>query len=124
MTASLVSAADPDLSCTTGLSNEGSITVNYDPDTELVNMAAILKTGTFAGWGWGSSMIDTEMVIFSADGNASSVGTYYSSGKTTPLADDTLASCYTTGFTVNEDTSVTFQVTRPLNCEIDNSYVV
>ena len=87
-------------------------------------MAAILKTGSFAGWGWGSSMFDTEMVIFSADGDASSVATYYSSGKTTPQPETTLDSCYTTAFTVNADTSVTFQVTRPLNCEVDNSYVV
>ncbi len=87
-------------------------------------MAATLPTSSYAGWGWGASMIKTEMVIFSADGDSSVVNTYYSSGKQEPDAQPTLEPCYTWTKTVNADTTVTFAVTRPLDCGIENSYVV
>ena len=41
-------------------------------------MEANLKGGSYAGWGWGASMVNTEMVVFSADGNKSTVKNYYS----------------------------------------------
>ncbi len=110
--------------CTQSLTDNGTITVNYDSTTSLVNMAATLPTGSYAGWGWGASMVKTEMVIFSADGDSSDVTTYYSSGTTTPDPQTTLQSCYTWTKTVNADTTVTFAVTRPLDCGIENSYVV
>ncbi len=67
--------------CTQTLSDSGSITVNYDTTTELINMGATLPSGSYAGWGWGASMINTEMVIFSADGDNSDVTTFYSAGQ-------------------------------------------
>ena len=48
-------------------------------------MEATLPQNSFAGWGWGATMVDTEMLIFSASTvDGSSITTYYSSGKTTP----------------------------------------
>jgi hypothetical protein len=87
-------------------------------------MEALLPGGSFTGWGWGSSMQDTEMVIFSADGENSIVSTYYSSGFKDPDPDPTLTACYNWSKYVNEDSSVKFFVTRPLDCGIESSYVV
>ena len=69
---------DIDSKCTIDMSNGSLITVYYDPMTDLMNMIARVKQGSYAGWGWGGSMWYTEMVIFSADGENSSVGNNYS----------------------------------------------
>ena len=98
--------------------------MNYDPQSELVSMRASIPGGSYAAWGWGDSMKDTEMLVFSADGDASSVETYYSKGKKTPEADASLIECYTWSKTVGEDDWVTFAVTRPLDCGIESSYVI
>ena len=39
-------------------------------------MQATLPDGSYAGWGWGPTMENTEMVIFSANGALSSVTAY------------------------------------------------
>ena len=74
-----------DSACTKTLTGSGTITVFYSADTELLYMEATLPQNSFAGWGWGATMVDTEMLIFSASTvDGSSITTYYSSGKTTP----------------------------------------
>ena len=69
-------AIDP--SCTKTLTDGSTLSVYYNPTTKLINMEANLKGGSYAGWGWGASMVNTEMVVFSADGNKSTVKNYYS----------------------------------------------
>jgi len=71
-------AADIDPACTTSLTDSGSISVFYDTTTELVNIEATLVDQSYAGWGWGASMVATEMVIFSANADSSTALTYYS----------------------------------------------
>ena len=113
-----------DPACTNALKDEGSISVFYDQTNELVNIEATLVDGSYAGWGWGSSMKETEMVIFSANADSSSALTYYSKTTEPPTLDDTLQACYTTSYTVNADSTIFFKATRPLDCGVANSYVV
>ena len=49
-------------------------------------MKATLSDSSYAGWGWGSSMFNTEMVVFSANGDSSSATTYYSTKEDMPDA--------------------------------------
>ena len=93
-----------------------------------MTIVATLNDGSYAGWGWGSSMDGTEMVIFSANGDSSSVGYYYSTGFTEPTADPSFAACYDSSFVNNGDGTVTLTASRPLECsETDfggGSYVI
>ena len=79
-------------------------------------MVATLIDGSYAGWGWGASMTNTEMVIFSADGSSSGVKTYYGVGKDTPLEDFSYEACYDTSYVDNGDGKITITTTRPLEC--------
>ena len=87
-----------DPNCTISLTDGSTITVHYDAvgGSEQIIMEAKIAAGTFAGFGWGATMVDTEMVIFSANGDASAVQNYYGVGQATPQADSAMAACYTT----------------------------
>ena len=91
-------------------------------------MEAKIAAGSFAGFGWGATMTDTEMVIFSANGDDSALQTYYGVGQTTPQADDALTACYTTTISQADGDFVNFTATRPLDCGIEDfggdNYVV
>ena len=59
----MVKPIDP--ACTQSLQdNGGTLTTYYDTSREVVVMEATLPDGSYAGWGWGSSMTNTEMLIF------------------------------------------------------------
>ena len=77
-------AVGDDPNCIQTLTDSGTIKAFYDPNTELVNIVAEIKDGSFAGWGWGSEMKDTEMIIFVANGDDSTVDYYYSIGYSKP----------------------------------------
>lgn len=84
--------------CITTLKDTGDINAYYDPASDLITMIATLKNGSYAGWGWGGSMTDTEMVIFSANGAQSGVSTVYGVGKSEPENDPAMIACYDTNF--------------------------
>ena len=70
-------------------------------------------------------MMNTEMVIFSANGDTSSVGNYYSKTEEKPNPYTTVDSCYTTTIdTASVSGYVIFNTTRPLDCNIADTYVV
>ena len=98
--------------------------MKYDADAEVISMNATLPDSSYAGWGWGSSMVNTEMVIFVANGDSSSATTYYSSDKSEPELQSSMQSCYTTSVTKKDDGNVEIMTTRPLDCGIANSYAV
>lgn len=100
-----------------------AITVVFDPATDLINMQATVPTGSYASWGWGHDMKDTEIVFFSADGKNSEVTFWWSKDDDTPDKDNTYAPCYDTSFTEDGD-MINFIATRPLDCQIKNTYVV
>ena len=75
-----------DPNCTQNLSDGGTITVHYDQDSENIVMNVSIPTGSYAGFGWGKTMTDTEMVIFSTKGGTGAVTTYYGVGDGTPNA--------------------------------------
>ena len=79
-------------------------------------MVATLKDGSYAGWGWGASMTNTEMVIFSAEASKSGVKTYYGEGDYDPVEDFAYEACYDTSFVQNDDGTITITTTRPLEC--------
>ena len=95
----------------------------YNPDTDLINLNAKVTEGSFLGFGWGGSMTDTEMVIFSADNTSSTVGNYYSTTEEKPTLYPVIDSCYTSTVTPGSGYTI-FNTTRPLDCGIDNTYVV
>ena len=94
----------------------------------MVTIVAKLNDGSYAGWGWGSTMSKTEMVIFSANGDSSSVEYYYSYSKTTPTPDPSFAACYDSSIVNNGDGTMTLTASRPLECsetDLDGgSYVI
>ena len=47
---------------------------------DVISMIATLPDQSVAGWGWGGSMTNTEMLIFSANGDKSDMETYYGIG--------------------------------------------
>ena len=91
-------AAGSDPNCANQATSVGAITTYYDESTEKVNMVATLKDGSYAGWGWGASMTNTEMVIFSAEASKSGVKTYYGEGDYRPKDDFAYEACYDTSF--------------------------
>jgi len=78
----------------------------------------------YQGWGWGPSMTNTELVVFSAEGASSAVTTYYSTGDTMPTLKPSLQTCYTWNYRTLSSGEIHFTATRPLDCGIPNSYVV
>ena len=96
----------------------------YDTTSEKFVVQATLPDSSYAGWGWGPSMTRTEMLIFSANGASSSMTTYYSIGEQEPTEHEDLASCYTTSTVANSDGTITITTMRPLDCGINNSYVI
>jgi len=113
-----------DPACTTALTDEGSISVFYDATNELINIEVTLVDGSYVGWGWGSDMTETEMLIFSANADSSTALAYYSQTEEPPTLEVTLQDCYTTSYTVNADSTIFFKATRPLDCNVVKSYVV
>ena len=87
-------------------------------------MIATLPDQSFAGWGWGGSMTNTEMLIFSANGDKSDMETYYGIGDEDPQKQPELQECYTTTSKVKSDGFVEFTTTIPVDCGFTNSYVV
>ena len=103
----------------------GSFSSYYDPASEQVFISVTLPDKSYAGWGWGSSMTNTEMIIFSADGQQSTAKTYYSKGEQDPELEDSLQSCYKTTKQVDADAgTVTITASRPLDCGVKDSYVI
>jgi len=120
-------AAEPvdDNDCVQNLNGMGTFDVHYDAATELILMNCTIPYGSYAGWGWGLNMIQTEMVIFSAYGkDTSTVTTYYSTSKDDPDLDTTTQPCYTSTITDLGNNYAQFITTRPLDCGIPDSYVV
>lgn len=86
-------------------------------------MHVTIPKGSYAGFGWGASMENTEMVIFSTKGATGSVQTYYSPGFDTPNSEPTLQSCYSTSQSIDGN-NYEFVTTRPLDCNVADSYVI
>ena len=49
------------------------MSVYYNDKTENVEMHVTIPKGSYAGLGWGATMENTEMVIFSTKGDTGSV---------------------------------------------------
>ena len=80
-------------------------------------MDARLPASNFAGWGWGKSIKDSEMVIFNSDGGNSAASTYRALNDTDIEAlPEQQQSCYTTSHTANDDGTVSISTSRPLDC--------
>ena len=89
-----------------------------------MTVTAVIPDGSYAGWGWGGQMTDTEMIIFET-GDSAGVSFYYGVGDTRPEdKDSTYSPCYTTDFT-KDGSTYTMTATRPLECtDIADSYVI
>ena len=63
---------------------------------EQVTITALVAAGSYTGFGWGGSMTNTEMVIFSGDDSTatSSINFYYSLTEGVPSPQVNLDDCY------------------------------
>ena len=77
----LEATTDP---CLISVSDGSTLSMSYDSTTEMVNYKATLIDNSYLGLGYGSSMTDTDMVIFSADGASSTVYPVYSTTEEKP----------------------------------------
>ena len=50
-------------------------------------MEASIPDGSYGAWGWGASMTETEIVMFSGNGATSDVQYFYSTTETRPGAE-------------------------------------
>ena len=105
-----------DPNCANKAKSAGTIIAYYDPESEKVNLVATLNDGSFAGWGWGGSMTNTEMVIFETNGDSNAISFHYGIGDDYPPEDSALAACYETSSVDNGDGTITFTAARPLEC--------
>lgn len=89
-------------------------------------MNADLPNISYAGWAWGPAMAYTEMVIFSANGSTCSSVTAFKCFEKhhDVFPEPTLQPCYTTSYKQNTDGTVSLTASRPLDCGIEDSYVV
>ena len=69
----LTASTDIDPNCQQNLSDGGTITVFYNDKSETIEMHVTIPKESYAGWGWGATMENTEMVIFSTKGATGSV---------------------------------------------------
>ena len=102
--------------CVININDGGSFSVSYVEADDVISMVATLPDQSFAGWGWGGSMTNTEMLIFSANGDKSDMETYYGVGDEDPQKQPELQECYTTTSKVKSDGFVEFTTTRPVDC--------
>ena len=98
--------------------------MTYDSSTKLVNYQVVVPDNSYLGLGYGTSMTDTDMVIFQANGESSMVEWAYSTGHSTPTPNT--GTCYTLESQSLNSTSdrVTMEVSRPLECAGENSFVI
>ena len=111
--------------CATTLNSERIITTTYEAATGQVTISTTVPNGSYTGFGWGQTMTNTEMVIFSASpGSGSSIEYYYSTGETTPSSDANLDSCYNSKVIQQVGGNTVFSVSRPLDCGTSSTYVI
>jgi hypothetical protein len=79
-----------------------SIEFSFDKDAAKLDIIAEVPVGTWCSFGFGSTMIDTDMVVMQAFENKadSSAADLWSKGNTTPTFDD---SDDLKGVTIEED---------------------
>ena len=77
--------------------HDGStLTMYFDSAKDLLYMSANVKDGSYLGFGWGATMSNTEMLVWSADGDNSEFSAYYSYGNEMPKRDLGMEACYYT----------------------------
>ena len=89
-------------------------------------MDSYFPDGSYAAWGWGATMVDTEMVMFSGNGASSDVQYFYSTGTTDPTPkQDKYSPCYEWTLNSYDNGMINITATRPLECStVENSYVI
>jgi len=102
--------------------SNGGLNYSYDSATNSVVYDVCVNANTYLSIGYGSSMTNTDMVYWGANGASSQVLDLWSTGHSTPSTDN--PSAYTSTFTVNSDGSVQFKSTRPLNPGTNKAYVI
>ena len=103
------------------MSNGSSLAIEWDTANNRVQFWATVMENSFLGLGFGQTMTDTEMIVWSANGNQSYVNTYYSTGNKQPDVLTYDPACYDNQFNfLLSGTYVKFYSTRSLECTPDN----
>jgi hypothetical protein len=75
----------------------GSLAVSWDATINRIKFNVKVKDGSYIAFGWGSSMANTDMVYWSANGATIEQKDLHSNGYSTPATD--AVNTYTTTFT-------------------------
>ena len=103
------------------MSNGSSLAIEWDSANNQVQFWATVTENSFLGLGFGTSMTDTEMIVWSANNSLSYVNTYYSTGNVQPDVLTYDPACYSNQFNYYlSGKYVKFYSTRSLECTPDN----
>jgi len=70
--------------CFSMVADGSSLSISYLPDTNQIQYIANVTQNSFLAVGYGTTMIDTDMVAWIADGSSSFQQNLYSTGETDP----------------------------------------
>ena len=88
----------------------------------MVNYIADIPNKSYLGLGYGTSMINTDMYIWQENSSGNINYQAYTTRQETPVQYS--GDCYTLNSVVEDTSSVSFSLSRPLDCNLDKSYVI
>jgi hypothetical protein len=105
------------------LPNGSTLYAVYDSTNNVVIYNVVVMPGTYLAIGYGTSMTNTDMAFWGANGASSVMYDMYSTGHTKPAIDT--VNSYTTTFNVLANGSVAFTSTRALDPNLTpETYVI
>ena len=110
--------------CSFTYGSGATLRINYDPDAFGQNIlyTAKVPNGSYLSVGYGTSMFNTDMILWSANGASSKQQDMYSTGHYNPSY-SSKRNAYTTKFTY-DDTFTFFESSRPLAKTSPGTYVI
>lgn len=107
--------------CEMSFSDATSVQIYYSPSTNSIVYDAFVTNGSFLGLGYGTSMVDTDMIIFESLLGSSTQLQCYSTAEQKPT---TVTNQYLTTIPVSNSTLTEFVSTRQINQAGNNTYQI
>lgn len=101
--------------------NGSTLYAFYDTTNLVVQYDVIVMNNTYLAIGYGTSMTDTDMIYWGANGASSVQQNLWATGHSTPVEQ---TNAYTTTFEVLDNDNVHFTSTRPLDPGLGANYYV
>ena len=122
-----VSVQDQPTQIVSASDSESQIQMTYDPDSQNLILFTRVRLGSYIALGFGHTMQQTEIIQWAVDSDQTSYfSTFFAEGHHLPLSQPQMLDCYYVSSSVDpsETDFVDFVTLRPLDCDIDDSYVV